>query len=76
MLRAIINIILTIAVAMFLSVAVMAQSGGDSDKKDRPPKEKKDPPKIPVRPKNTPKPKEDKKPPEEMAYVIFAIRED
>lgn len=62
-----------------LSIGVMAQSGNGNDNKRPPKNEKKDPPKIPIRPKND-KPKDEKKRPKppEMEYgsVAFFIRED
>lgn len=72
------NFLLAAAIVFGLSSGVMAQSGNNDNK--RPPKnEKKDPPKIPVRPKND-RPKDEKKrpkkPPMESAGVVLFLRED
>lgn len=73
------NSVLAVAIVFGLSSGVMAQSGDNNDNKRPPKNEKKDPPKIPVRPKND-RPKEDKnkpkKPPMESAGIVLFVRED
>lgn len=77
--KALLKALITAAFSILLSISVMGQS--NDDKQKPPPKEKKNPPTIPVRPKND-RPKDDKKddkpkkPPGEFAFMMFASKEE
>lgn len=77
MMKVVIRTLITVTFSIVLSMTVLAQS--DQDQK-KPPKDKKNPPTIPVRPKDD-RPKEDKKdkpkkPPGEIGFVFYGVRED
>ncbi|MCO6510140.1 MAG: hypothetical protein J5I65_05045 [Aridibacter famidurans] len=76
--KAVLKALITAAFSVILSITAMGQS--NDDKQKPPPKEKKNPPTIPVRPKND-RPKDDKKdkpkkPPGEFAFTMFAAKEE